>query len=171
MILFPVYAALQYTLSQKMASNIFSGIHAHGAVALIFSGMSFRVWSMQYFLIDLYRVLANMKSNMDVAYAAHHVISLYTLCQPRPIVRELFFYSELSNLPMYFTKHFLITHKSETCIRRMKWIQACIYIPIRTIVLPYILLQDDLSTLEQCFSIAMLSMGYIWSGFLIRQLV
>lgn len=163
--------------SNKVKSKIYIN-HNHADIY-----RSLQCFCSGYFSYDLYYTLRYRKLNLTtLLYGYHHLASIYFLYQEPSIYKanHVMFWAELSNIPSYFVYYYMkqpsSTHQS-IMLKRLKWLQFCLYTFIRFPILTYLtyktysqLIREkrDKKPIHIVFPVYL--MGLFWSGNLYKQL-
>lgn len=137
---------LQYKFPKKQANNIVSGTHAFGATCLSLLSKTnivdislLKNFSSGYFLYDTLQLInKDRQSLMDIGYIYHHLASIYLLNSTvdHALLRNIFFWAELSNLPTYPLYHYIHQKGNhENKIKKLHQLQKIVFTSIRLIVI------------------------------------
>ena len=181
-----IHKCLNRFMERKMSNNFAALFHAYGLTTLSFSYIlsnNSTLWyfltkfSTGYFLYDIRQIIKyNKISQLDCAYLYHHLASIYFIHQDRHLydIANVFFWSELSNIPSYFV-YFYMKQKNINGekLRLLKKIQFYIYSLIRFPIVTFILIKNycEVENVKPIYPvIPIYLMGLIWTNQLRKQL-
>ena len=117
------HQGLNIIMERNLANNFTALIHASSCTAMSFSYLITKnmdllyyltKFTTGYFLYDLCQIIKyDKKSLKNYAYIYHHIASIYFIHSNPNLYRviDVFFWSELSNIPSYFV-YYLIKQKN-----------------------------------------------------------
>ena len=173
-------------MERKMANNFTALFHAYSTAMFCFSYFLSKdpaLWyfvkkfSTGYFLYDLRQLIKYEKLSLkNCAYLYHHLASIYFWHQNRHLynIADVFFWSELSNIPSYFV-YFYMKQKNPNG-EKLKWlkkIQLYVFSFIRLPIITYILINiyhNRINLTPVYPVIPNYLMGLIWTNQLRKQL-
>tara|TARA_B110001454_G_scaffold211093_1_gene226332 strand:+ start:845 stop:1465 length:621 start_codon:yes stop_codon:yes gene_type:complete len=173
-------------MERKIANNFTALFHAYSTTMFCFSYFLSKdptLWyfitkfSTGYFLYDFQQIIKYNKLTLtNCAYLYHHMASIYFIHQNRHLynVADVFFWSELSNIPSYFV-YFYMKQKNINGekLKLLKKIQLYVFSFIRLPIITYILINNyyNINDFNPVYPvIPNYLMGLIWTNQLRKQL-